>query len=571
MFEEENSQTVEGMNNSMTAPYYDMRKDVCVMLVEHDKKCVTQMVDLLKSYSYKVMTVGRASTAMKFLSKGKEKVDVMIVNVHLPDLDSFQLLSQAIALDIVSLFICDEHNELLANKALNDGAYLYLKNSLDETIVKYLWQFVLREKIQREKARKQLEGNGDKMNVGDDDGIGNNNIVEDSEKAGEKNIFNAEEQSNNIHEAENEVISNELYKLRRKRGRKITKEISEVESQSNAINETVRRKACTEWTVDLHAKFMKVVQQLGEGRCYPKEIRKVMNVPGLTRMQVSSHLQKCRSNNWRAPKEQKSCRQRSGKKFSSGYQQRSRSRKYGTMPHLQTNIPIQQQQRNPDQTQRDPEFLFPTLNTSNIFARGETSTLQQPDSSELQVQPHYLKIDNPFNNLFLSDQSNAGGGLGQQYGSLFEMLDLQGLQDPIIGSTNYRFGQTFNSGDHHTQNDNNLDLNAAHVTTYLGSATMSGTNMGNAIIDELGVVNANFKQYIGDPNMSDPSNIIATSHAGDTKGSDSTERKNCDAYFDYNNKDYLFQNLGPPSANLPNEHVRKFDQVYYDDQVSASI
>ncbi|KAK4377295.1 hypothetical protein RND71_003591 [Anisodus tanguticus] len=486
MSEEENSQTVEGMNNSMAAPYYDMSKEVSVMLVEHDKKCVTQMVDLLKSYSYKV--------------------------------------------------ICDEHNELLANKALNDGAYLYLKNSLDEAIVKYLWQFVLREKIQREKARKQLEGNGDKMNVGDDDGIGNNNIVEDTEKAGEKNISNVEEQSNNIHEAENEVISNELYKLTRKRGRKITKEISEGESPSSAINETVRRKACTEWTVDLHAKFMK----------------------------------KCRSNNWRAPKERKSCRQRSGQKFSSGYQQRSRFRKYGTMPHLQTNIPMQQQQRNPEQTQRDPEFLFPTLITSNNFARGETSTLQQLDCSQLQVQPHYLRIDNPFNNLFLSDQSNAGDGLGQQYGSLFEMLDLQGVQDPIIGSTNYRFGQTFNSGDHHTQNDYNLDLNAAHVTTYLGKAIMSSTNMGNAIIDELGVVNANFKQYIGDPNMSDPSNIIAISHAGDTKGSDSTERKNCDAYFDYNNMDYLFQNLGPPSANLPNEHGSKFDQVYSDDQVAPT-
>ncbi|KAK4377297.1 hypothetical protein RND71_003593 [Anisodus tanguticus] len=116
-----------------------------------------------------------------------------------------------------------------ANKALNDGSFLDLKNSLDEAIVEYLWQFVLREKIQREKARKQLEGNGDKMNVGDDDGIGNHNIVEDTEKAGEKNISNDEEQSNNIHEAENEVISNELYKLRRKRGRKIRKEISEGE------------------------------------------------------------------------------------------------------------------------------------------------------------------------------------------------------------------------------------------------------------------------------------------------------------------------------------------------------
>ncbi|KAK4377299.1 hypothetical protein RND71_003595 [Anisodus tanguticus] len=103
-----------------------------------------------------------ASTAMKILFKGKEKVDVMIINVHLPNLQSFQLLSQAVALDIVSfssqnnyVVTCDEHNEFLVKKALNDGAYLYLKNSLDEETVKYLWQFVLREKIQREKVRKK--------------------------------------------------------------------------------------------------------------------------------------------------------------------------------------------------------------------------------------------------------------------------------------------------------------------------------------------------------------------------------------------------------------------------------
>ncbi|KAK4377296.1 hypothetical protein RND71_003592 [Anisodus tanguticus] len=35
--------------------------------------------------------------------------------------------------------------------------------------------------------------------------------------------------------------------------------------------------------------------------------------------------------------------------------------------------------------------------------------------------------------------------------------------------------------------------------------------------------------------------------------------------------DYLFQNLGPPSANIPNEHGSKFDQVYYDDQAEPLV
>ncbi|MCD7452632.1 hypothetical protein HAX54_017611, partial [Datura stramonium] len=179
--------------------------------------------------------------------------------------------------------VCDEHSEFLAKKALDDGAYLYLKKPLDEQIVKYLWQFVLGEKIQRERARKESEENKNQMNVDD---IGNNDIAGDNEEqTGEK--INVPSNT----EAENDIISKGEYKPGRKRGRKITKEINEGESQSNTINKIVMRKNCLKWTGYLHAKFMKVVQQLGEGRCYPKEIVEAMNVPGLTREQVASHLQ----------------------------------------------------------------------------------------------------------------------------------------------------------------------------------------------------------------------------------------------------------------------------------------
>ncbi|XP_060174309.1 uncharacterized protein LOC132604987 [Lycium barbarum] len=292
-----------------------------------------------------------------------------------------------------------------------------------------------------------------------------------------------------------------------------------------------------------------------------------MNVSGLTRMQVASHLQKYRSNNWRAPKDRKSIHKPSGQGSSSGSPQRRSFRRFGTMPRLQTNVPNRKQhQHNPDQTQKGPEFSFPTINTNSIFARGDSSTQQQLYRPQLQIQPPHLNIDNPF----LLAQNNASGEPQQQHGSLFGMSGSQGLQDPIIGSINYRFGLAFNIEDHHTQNDYNLDLNVAHVATYSGSTTMSGTSIRNATINELGAVNANFQQYIGEANMSNSNNIIAASHASDIEGSDSNERENCDAYFDFNNMGYLFQNLVPPSANLPNEHGSEFNQIYSNDQVAPT-
>ncbi|KAL3324147.1 hypothetical protein AABB24_038366, partial [Solanum stoloniferum] len=109
------SQIVEG-TSSMTTTCYDIMDEVCVMLVDHVKENNTEVTDYLKSYNYKV--------------------------------------------------ICDEVNGLLIYKALKEGAYFFLKNPLTKEIVKCVWQFVLREKIQRKKATNGAEEE-DQMNVDD--------------------------------------------------------------------------------------------------------------------------------------------------------------------------------------------------------------------------------------------------------------------------------------------------------------------------------------------------------------------------------------------------------------------
>ncbi|XP_025883438.1 two-component response regulator ARR2-like [Solanum lycopersicum] len=251
----------------MATGYYGIVDEVRVVLVDPETKNVTKMVDLMKSYDYKVITVRTSSEAMEMLSKGEEKIDVIIISVPTPNLNSFKLLDQAVTLDIISLFICDEYNELLAKKALKEGASLFVHRPLNEEIVKYLWQFVLRRKIERETAKKGSE-DGHKMTVND---VDTNNMDGDNEVLSEKI---------NYEEVEDHIGSNGKYKRRRKNNRKDMKK-----------NKVIKQKNCLKWTANLHAKFMKSLEQLGEGRCYPKEIVAVMDVPGLTRMQVASHLQ----------------------------------------------------------------------------------------------------------------------------------------------------------------------------------------------------------------------------------------------------------------------------------------
>lgn len=312
-------------------------------------------------------------------------------------------------------------------------------------------------------------------------------------------------------------------------------------------------------------------------------------------------FQKCRRNNWKSPKERKTLRHRSGQALASGlHVPRSSFRRFGTMPCLhQTNVT--NLQPTPRPTQRGPGFPFPPLDTSNLFARGESSIQPQLYRAQLQVQPHFLNICNPFHYPFLSAQNDAAGGI--QHEPLFGIVNPQGLQGaPNIGNANYRLGVAFNSGDHHSRSDYSLDLNVTQGETYSGSTIMFGTdirngtndgsnlnvNVGNVInyssssaisdiharsvtYNGLGAANSNLQQYIGESNMSNPGNIAVVSYESNAEGRNSNEEENCDAYFNTNNMDYPFQNLEPPSASLPNEQGREFHQVYTDDQVGASI
>ncbi|KAK4719120.1 hypothetical protein R3W88_017458 [Solanum pinnatisectum] len=448
----------------MASACYAMTEGLHVMLVDHDEQNAAEMVDLLEFYGYKVTIVGTYSEAVSMLFKGKKNIDMIIISVHSPNLDSFKFLAQAVVLDKILLFVSDEYNELLAKKALKEGAYLFVKSPLNEKIVKYLWQFILIKKIQKDEVRKESEDEY-QMNVDD---IDKDNIVGDNEKLfGEKNnVPDIEEQSDNIHEAENNIVSNGECKLRRKSGKKNSKKTNEGESQNTTINKVVRRKNCTKWTADLHAKFMKSLELLGEGRCYPKQIVEVMNVHGLTRMQVASHLQKCRSDNWRSPEERKYNRRPSSNTSLSDSQQKGSFRKFGTMPHFQKNI-SNQAQRNPELT----ELTFPTLHTNSTFVSGKSSIQEPLYPPQFHVQPRHLNIGNSFNNSFSSISYNVGGVI-QQHGVSFETLGSQQLQGSIIGSTNYRSDLTLNSGDRHTQNDYNLNLNVPHGTTYPGNTML---------------------------------------------------------------------------------------------------
>ncbi|KAJ8559953.1 hypothetical protein K7X08_004011 [Anisodus acutangulus] len=62
----------------------------------------------------------------------------------------------------------------------------------------------------------------------------------------------------------------------------------------NSVNSVVPKKAKVEWTTPLHHKFLVAITEIGLDRVSPLKILDHMKVPGLTRNNVASHLQKYR-------------------------------------------------------------------------------------------------------------------------------------------------------------------------------------------------------------------------------------------------------------------------------------
>ncbi|XP_021757282.1 transcription factor PCL1-like [Chenopodium quinoa] len=61
----------------------------------------------------------------------------------------------------------------------------------------------------------------------------------------------------------------------------------------NGLNRAVKRPRLV-WTPQLHKRFVDVIEHLGIDKAVPKTIMEMMNVEGLTRENVASHLQKYR-------------------------------------------------------------------------------------------------------------------------------------------------------------------------------------------------------------------------------------------------------------------------------------
>ncbi|XP_006645188.1 two-component response regulator ORR26 [Oryza brachyantha] len=233
-----------------------------VLVVDDDPTWLKILEKMLRKCSYEVTTCGLARVALDILRERKNKFDIVISDVNMPDMDGFKLLEHiGLEMDLPVIMMSIDGETSRVMKGVQHGACDYLLKPVRMKELRNIWQHVYRKKMHEV---KEIEGN---------DSCDDLQILRNSfEGLDEKSLFMRSDSD-----------------TMRKR-----KDMDKDHADQESSDGNTVKKARVVWSVDLHQKFVNAVNQIGFDKVGPKKILDLMNVPGLTRENVASHLQKYR-------------------------------------------------------------------------------------------------------------------------------------------------------------------------------------------------------------------------------------------------------------------------------------
>ncbi|GKV11216.1 hypothetical protein SLEP1_g22487 [Rubroshorea leprosula] len=237
-----------------------------VLVVDDDVTCLRILERMLLNCLYHVTPCTQATVALSLLRERKGSFDVVLSDVHMPDMDGYKLLEHVgLEMDLPVIMISADGRTSAVMKGIRHGACDYLIKPIREEELKNIWQHVVRKKWNE---NKELEHSGslednDRHKLGNDDAEYASSVTEGTEGA---------------------------LKHHKKRTNPKDDDDGELENDDPSTSKKPR----VVWSVELHQQFVSAVNQLGIDKAVPKRILELMNVPGLTRENVASHLQKFR-------------------------------------------------------------------------------------------------------------------------------------------------------------------------------------------------------------------------------------------------------------------------------------
>uniref|UniRef100_A0ACD5V521 Uncharacterized protein n=1 Tax=Avena sativa TaxID=4498 RepID=A0ACD5V521_AVESA len=231
-----------------------------VLAVDDDPTCLKLLENLLRRCQYNVTTTGQAATALKLLRENKDNFDLVISDVHMPDMDGFKLLELVgLEMDLPVIMLSANGETQTVMKGITHGACDYLLKPVRLEQLRTIWQHVVRRNTKNRCSDN--DDAGQKAQNGEGENGGTNRNKRQSRRDRDENEDDGDDSDDN--------------------------------SNENGDSSS-QKKPRVVWSVELHRKFVAAVNQLGIDKAVPKKILDLMNVENITRENVASHLQKYR-------------------------------------------------------------------------------------------------------------------------------------------------------------------------------------------------------------------------------------------------------------------------------------
>lgn len=219
-----------------------------VLVVDDDLMCLKVVSAMLKRCNYEVNTVSNGQQALAELraKQGAEnQYDLVLSDVYMPDMDGFKLLENiGLELEIPVIMMSSDSDTNVVLRGVTHGAVDFLIKPVRIEELRNVWQHVIRRRSVTFSRCTADESGGD-------------------------------------HESDAQTGQ----RMKRKES-----DVIRAEHEGGAGGKKPR----VVWSVEMHQQFVYAVNALGIDKAVPKRILDLMNVEGLTRENVASHLQKYR-------------------------------------------------------------------------------------------------------------------------------------------------------------------------------------------------------------------------------------------------------------------------------------
>ncbi|XP_010545171.1 PREDICTED: putative two-component response regulator ARR19 [Tarenaya hassleriana] len=121
---------------------------VRVLVVDSDLNSLLVMEKTMKQYSYQVTTRDNAEEALSYIRTSKDKLDMVIWDLHMPGTDGLEALTTTIAsdMDLPLIITSRDLEKESVMKAVRKGACDYLLKPVSKETIAVIWQHIVRKK-----------------------------------------------------------------------------------------------------------------------------------------------------------------------------------------------------------------------------------------------------------------------------------------------------------------------------------------------------------------------------------------------------------------------------------------